>query len=148
MTALLSPKVWIAIALAGVLAFSHFFVYRAGKAQVRTAWDEQKLVDLVAARAKEQEWQAAADQTTKAKDEQISKINRRLVAALGELRNRPERPAVLPENSSACRSGTGAGLYRPDGEFLARLAARADAIASERDACYTTLDKLRSAPGS
>lgn len=147
MTALLSPKFWIAIAIAAALAFSHFFVYRAGKAQVRTAWDEQKLVDLAAARAKEQEWQAAADAQQKAKDEQISKINRRLVAALGELRNRPERPAVLPENSSTCRSGTGAGLYRPDSEFLSRLAARADTIASERDACYAVLDRLRAAAG-
>lgn len=147
MITLLNPKIWIAIALAAALAFSHFFVYRAGKAQVRTAWDEQKLVDLAAARAKEQEWQAAADAQQKAKDEQISKINRRLVAALGELRNRPERPAVVPENSGTCRSGTGAGLYRPDGEFLARLAARADAIAAERDACYTTVDKLRAAAG-
>lgn len=147
MTALLNPRVWIAIALAGVLAFSHFFVYRAGKAQVRTAWDEQKLVDLVAARAKEQEWQATADAQQKAKDEQISKINRRLVAALGELRNRPERPAVLPENSSTCRSGTGAGLYRPDGAFLVGESSAAARIAAERDACYTVLDKLRATAG-
>lgn len=147
MTALLNPKFWIAIAIAAALAFSHFFVYRAGKAQVRTAWDEQKLVDLAAARAKEQEWQAAADAQQKAKDEKISKINRRLVAALGELRNRPERPAVLPENSSSCRSGTGAGLYRADSEFLARLAARADAIASERDACYRQYEQIRAPAG-
>lgn len=147
MTALLSPKVWIAIALAAALAFSHFFVYRAGKAEVRTAWDEQKLIDLAAARAKEQEWQAAADAQQKAKDEQISKINRRLVAALGELRNRPERPAVVPENSSTCRSGTGAGLYRPDGAFLIGDAAAAARVASERDACYTVLGKLRATAG-
>jgi hypothetical protein len=38
MLALLNPRLWIAAALIAVLAFSHFFVYRAGKANVRTEW--------------------------------------------------------------------------------------------------------------
>ena len=92
-------------------------------------------------------WQDSADQTTKAKDDQIRTINRRLVAAIGELRNRPERPAVVPENSGACRSGTGSGLYRPDGEFLAGEAARAASIAAERDACHALVDQLRAPVG-
>jgi len=49
-TALLNRRVWLAILLAGGLAFSHFTVYRAGKANVRSAWDAEKLVQLEAAR--------------------------------------------------------------------------------------------------
>jgi hypothetical protein len=38
MFALLSPKLWIALALVAALAFSHFTVYRKGKADVRMEW--------------------------------------------------------------------------------------------------------------
>jgi hypothetical protein len=145
--ALASPRLWAAVFLALVLACSHFFAFRTGKAIVRGQWDAQRVQDEAKARKTEQAWQDTADQTTKAKDDQIRTINRRLNAAIGELRNRPERPAVLPENSGACRSGTGAGLFRDDAEFLSRLAARADAVAAERDACYGVLDQLRAAAG-
>ncbi len=143
MMALMSPRIWLALALAGFLTFTHFSAYRAGKAAVRADFDAYKLAQVQAtqkaqeeAHAKEQAWQDAANATTKAKDDQIRSINARLNTALRELRNRPERPAVVPENTGACRSGTGAGLYRPDAEFLAGLAARADQVAAERDACY------------
>lgn len=43
MMALLSPKAWLAIALACALAFSHAFIYRAGKASVRADWDKSKI---------------------------------------------------------------------------------------------------------
>lgn len=43
MTALLSPRIWLAIAIAAAMAFSHFFVYRAGKANVRADFDAYKL---------------------------------------------------------------------------------------------------------
>jgi hypothetical protein len=147
MIALASPRLWAAVFLALVLACTHFFSYRTGKAIVRGQWDAQRVQDAAAAQAKERSWQDTADAKEKAKDDQIRTINRRLNAALGELRNRPERPAVLPENSGACRSGTGAGLYRSDGEFLAGEAARAASIAAERDACHALVNELRAAVG-
>ena len=147
MIGLMSPRLWLAVGLALVLACSHFFAYRTGKALVRGQWDAQRVQDEAAARKKEHAWQTAADETTKAKDDQIRNINRRLNAALGELRNRPERPAVVPENSGACRSGTGSGLFRDDAEFLSRLAARADGIAAERDACHALVNELRASAG-
>lgn len=152
MIALLNPRLWIALGIAAALAFALAFSYRAGKATVRADFDAYKVAQAQAtqkaqaeARAKEQALQDTANQTQKAKDDQIRSINRKLVAALGELRNRPDRPAVVPESSSTCRSGTGAGLYRPDSEFLAGLAARADTIAAERDACYRQYESLRPA---
>lgn len=145
--ALLNPRVWIGLALAAALAFSHLFVYRAGRAAIQQKWDIQKAADIAAARQTEQAWQASADATTKAKDDQIRTVNRRLAAALLELRNRPERPAVLPENSSTCRSGTGAGLYAPDAEFLSGLSASAATVAAERDACIAQYNGLRAPVG-
>ena len=145
MTALLNPKVWAAIALAAALAFSHFFVYRSGKAEVRKDFDAYRLAQTQALqkaealhRAKEQEWQDSANQTTKAKDEAIQNIHARLDDALGKLRERPARPAngPVPAPPGNCPSTTGAQLLRDDAEFLVRLAARADTIAAERDACY------------
>jgi len=44
--ALLSPRVWVALALAGALALTHNFAYRSGKSKVRAAWDAEKVVQL------------------------------------------------------------------------------------------------------
>ena len=48
MTALLNPKVWIALAIAAALTFTGFFLYRAGKATVRADWNAQKAADAQA----------------------------------------------------------------------------------------------------
>jgi hypothetical protein len=44
MFALLSPRLWIALALVAVLAFTHGMAYRSGKAIVRASWDAEKVV--------------------------------------------------------------------------------------------------------
>ena len=61
MLALLSPRLWLALALAGVLAFTHGMAYKSGKSNVRTQWDRERaeitaaaLVASEAARVKEQ----------------------------------------------------------------------------------------------
>lgn len=66
MFALLSPRLWLAIALAVGLAISHGMAYKAGKATVRADWDKdiaqrtaQALKAEQDARAKEQALQAA-----------------------------------------------------------------------------------------
>ena len=53
MMALLSPRLWLALALAGMLAFTHFTAYRSGKANVRAAWDAEKLMAQEAQRQRE-----------------------------------------------------------------------------------------------
>lgn len=152
MIALLNPKLWGALIAAALLAFVLAFTYRAGKANVRADFDKYKLEQAaqtqraeVAARAKEQEWQASADATTKAKDEQILNIHARLADAVGRLSDRPARPASggVPANPGVVASATGAGLYREDGRFLAGEAAAAATIAAERDACYSQYNELR-----
>lgn len=90
--------------------------------------------------------EVAADKE-RARNESTQVIQRRLDAALGELRQRPERPdagraaapASDPATTPAC---TGTGLYRGDAEFLTRFAARAAVIAAERDYCHERYDSL------
>ncbi|MGJ7613944.1 MULTISPECIES: hypothetical protein [unclassified Variovorax] len=50
MALLLNWRAWVAIAIAAALAFSHFTVYRAGRAVVRQQWDRQIAVDAETAR--------------------------------------------------------------------------------------------------
>lgn len=96
------------------------------------------------ARATEHKWQEQANETTKAKDEQILNINARLDDALGELRNRPSRPTGdVPSTSSTSKGATGAGIYAEDAAVVIREAARADRLRSALAACYSQYDSLR-----
>ena len=49
MMALMNWRVWAALGLAVVLAASHVFIYRAGKAAVRADWDKERLAQVQAA---------------------------------------------------------------------------------------------------
>lgn len=64
-------------------------------------------------------------------------INRRHHAAVAGLRDRAERPAVPASGAGAeaCKGTTGAELSRPDGEFLAGEAARADELRAALERC-------------
>jgi uncharacterized phage infection (PIP) family protein YhgE len=46
MFALLSPRLWLAIGLAVILAASHGFAYKSGRAAVRADWDAEKAIQL------------------------------------------------------------------------------------------------------
>jgi hypothetical protein len=101
-----------------------------------------------AARAREQDLQATADKLKETKDAQIRTINARLAATLVELRNRPARPAAIPDTTQAAvaqppaTGGTGAFLYREDAEFLAREAARADEIRAALQQCTAQYEEV------
>jgi hypothetical protein len=58
---LLNPRVLIALALAGLLAFSHFAVYRTGKANVQSKWTASIAAANEDARKLERSRQSAAD---------------------------------------------------------------------------------------
>jgi hypothetical protein len=90
-------------------------------------------------RDKEHQYQAAADEIRKAKDDQIKAINNQLVDAISELRKRPSRTAET-NNGQNCN---GTGLYAEDAEFLIREASRADQIRIGLDACYKQYDSIK-----
>jgi len=112
----------------------------AGRAQVKQQWDAERTqqaeahaMAMEAARNKEQAMQASADQLRKEKDREIRDLNSRATALANSLRVRPERSAPQTSTVSSATEArptaagcTGKELYRPDGEFLAREAARAD----------------------
>jgi len=82
----------------------------------------------------------------KSKDDQIKNISSRLAATLNSLRDRPERPASgLPQNSTVGGVCTGAGLARPDGEFLAGYAADAARLQSAYETCVRSYNAARKA---
>lgn len=96
-------------------------------------------------RQTEQGLQAAADNTRKEKDAQIQKLDRSLAAAIDRLRKRADRPAVMPAVAGAGGSCTGASLYRPDAEFLARESSRADRLLAGLQRCQAQYQAARQA---
>lgn len=65
MSLLLNWRVWVALALAGALAFSHFTAYRKGKNDVRTEWMASVAAANLDARKLEQRRQDRADEAAK-----------------------------------------------------------------------------------
>lgn len=129
-----------------------------GMAKVQQQWDKERAAQEAAyaqaqseARAKEQELQANADSIRQEKDREIRNLNARATALTNSLRDRSERPttetSALPSSTETrpiATGCTGKELYRPDGEFLAREAARADELRILLKQCreqYETLTK-------
>jgi hypothetical protein len=127
-------------------------------AKVNQEWDKERAAQEAAyaqaqaeARTKEQELQANADAIRQEKDREIRNLNARTTALTNSLRDRSERPttetSTLPStttNGSTTTGCTGKELYRADGEFLAREAARADELRFLLKQCrdqYETLSK-------
>ena len=156
MTAFFNPWVLLTFVLAiGAAAGGGYYKGNtAGKAEVQAEWAKEKAEQYAeyakgheAARAREQEMQAAADKLRREKDAQIRDINARATALANSLRDRPERPAegsALSGSSGAGSRGcTGKELYREDGEFLVRLAREADELRSALKQCYRQYEAVR-----
>lgn len=124
-----------------------------GRALVQQAWDKEKAEQYAeyakgqeAARRKEQEMQAAADQLRKDKDAEIRNINARATALANSLRNRPERPAQtsgVPDTARTCTGASGAELARGDGEFLSGYSADAARLDKALDYCIAQYEAVR-----
>jgi hypothetical protein len=126
-------------------------------AKVQQEWDKERAAQEAAyaqaqaeARTKEQELQANADAIRQEKDREIRNLNARTTALTNSLRDRTERPtaetSTLPStttNGSTATGCTGKELYRPDGEFLAREAARADELRIALKQCHAQYESLR-----
>lgn len=125
---------------------------KAGRDDVQQAWDkdarerERAYTALQASyRAQEQAWAAQAAKARQERTNEDARTIAGLERTIAGLRNRPERPTVpgaapAPGSDPAARYGTGAFLYRPDGEFLAREAARADRLRSALKECYSVVE--------
>ena len=128
-----------------------------GMAEVQQKWDKERAAQeaeyaaaQAAAREKEQALQAGADQLRQEKDREIRNLNARATALSNSLRDRQERPAAeasaVPSattNGPVATGCTGEKLYRPDGEFLAREAARGDELRILLKQCRDQYEALR-----
>lgn len=76
------------------------------------------------------------------KNEKIKSLTRERDNLLNSLRERPSRDSDSTAPGNSCPA-TGAQLYKEDGEFLAREAARADRIKEERDYYYLEYENAR-----
>ena len=142
-----------AMGLAGVQtirlanAETRFAEYEAYVAKTNRERVEAFAVDLSAARAAETKLRDQIDDNKRKKDEELAAINGRLRVALDGLRNRPtERSAAtgFATNPAGNPEGaTGAQLSKPDGQFLAGEAARADTLRAALAGCYRDYDAAR-----
>jgi len=126
----------------------------AGKAVVQQAWDKEKAEQYAAyakgqeeARKREQDMQEAADRLRREKDRETRELAARNTALVNSLRDRNERPTQNGTVSGATGVGssgcTGKELYRPDSEFLVRLAGEADELRFALKQCYTQYNAIR-----
>lgn len=154
MTALLNWRAWAALALAVFLVGTHWKAYHSGtKSGIAECNAEKLAVAEQALKLAEQakrttlDLQAKADTLRKAKDEQIAKLGTDLARALDGLRDRPARPDAggVPGDTGAGAGCTGATLWRDDGEFLTRLAARADRLRLDLGQCQQAYQAARDA---
>ena len=142
----------IAIILAA--AGGYFQGSEHGKAQVQQAWDKEKAAQYAeyakgqeAARKKEQELQANADQLRREKDVEIKNLNARAVALTNSLQQRPS----ISTQASAVSGPSGAGqsgctprqLYRESAEDFVKVALEADNLRVALAQCYAQYDSLR-----
>lgn len=156
MTLLFNWRIWAAVAVAVALAASHWKTYKIGQNDVRAEWTAEKLeqaeqsaklqVDAAKATA---DLQTNADNNRRSKNAQIARLNADLAAAIAGLSERPARPGAgdlpAPAAPGAATGCTGAQLYRPDAEFLARESARADRLLAELGQCQAVYDQARAA---
>jgi len=155
------PNPWVilgfVVAVIGAAGAGYYQGNEAGQAKVQQAWDKERAEQeaayaqaQAAAREKEQQLQTNADQIRQEKDREIRNLNARATALTNSLRDRAERPtteaSAVPSaaNAGPAPTGcTGEKLYRPDGEFLAREAARADELRALLRQCRDQYETIR-----
>lgn len=130
----MAGAVGLSIVLAGGAGFFKGLSYQKDKAAVELA----KAVD--AAREKEQNWQSDAATIEEVHANELRDIN---AAHLRDLAGVRARAARLPEAArTACNGSTGAQLSERDAGDLVSLAARADSVRSDLEACRAWVETV------
>ena len=127
---------------------TQFEQFRRATADASLARAQEYTSSELRARLAEQALAEQADTIRKEKYDAIKNLDGRVADLLERLRiARAERPLAAPgQPAPAASTGagcTGAGLYRPDGEFLVGFAAQASRIGLERDACIHQYNAAR-----
>lgn len=142
------PNPMLILAVVVAFALNGFYWHAKGSNSADERWTAKITAERLAAtekaRATEKSWQGAVNALTKHHQAQTAGVRRNLDLALNSLRNRPERPATLPQTARVgCEGANGPELAGEHARFLARYAA----LAAEQDAglqaCYTYADSLK-----
>lgn len=140
MWALLSPRLWLAVAVAVFLAGTHLAAYRGGRAHVRAEWDRdiqertaQALAASEAARARESELQTKVGRADRAYQDQKRATAALAVAASDGLRN---LETILAAPASGASSATASGANGTGGlerQLLGNCAAALTELGKQAD---------------
>ena len=148
---------WTITAITGLLllGFVYFKAYTHGKRVVQKEWYAQK-VEL---ERQDQEWKDKARETERALQDKVNKAqkeklnavktaNAKYAALVNSLRDRPEGRAdeqKLSDDSGNVVGCTGAGLARPDAEFLAGYSADAARLQAAYNSCRQAYEVIENA---
>lgn len=112
-----------------------------------SARDAQRIQDEVAERKKEQVLVDRINEVEQRRIDENERLRTLADSAIARVQQRPDRKPTPASGASpqapTCEAATGAQLSRPDGEFLIRLAQRADEQREALKACYAAYDSLR-----
>lgn len=150
----LDPRQWImaiaflGAAFLGIKFWEHRLVqqgFDAGYAKAEQVYKARDAKAQAEAAAKTARLQTAVDTARKEKAHEVSRITAQRDNDLERLRQRPERPAATASSDAGVGPGcTGAGLARPDAEFLVRYAADAAQLQATLNECRTAYESARS----
>jgi hypothetical protein len=154
-----NPKLWavsailILTSLAGTAWYSYSSGRQSGMSQIQTRWDAERLAQQEAviqaqqkARETEQALQAQVDKIKRESASEKRRIAAQYERTIAGLRNRPEARAGatgVPEGANPGVGCTGAGLSKPDGEFLGWLAEQAARTQAALKACQLAYEQVR-----
>jgi hypothetical protein len=134
-----------AVLCAGTAWVSHQKGRVAGAQEVQQMWDQERLAtaqahaaEMLKARQQEQALRALAAKLKKERVDEANRLAAEYAADIERLRDRPtERAGAggVPPGAAAGTGCTGAGLARPDAEFLVGFAADAARLQSALDQC-------------
>lgn len=141
---------WLAAILAviGIAVGSYFEGRSDGKVIVQAQWNAEKakqeaqLADTIANyRAREQQLAQKVNDITREKNLAVNDLEQRVAVLSDRVRQFAERPADLPATTAHAADAKGRScahgpvIYRPDAEFLAKEAERADQLRISLLAC-------------
>lgn len=143
--------------LGGLVALIYAAGYQHGAEKTRSEWHQDSLARFEANKAamqksqdRERQLQSKLNRLEEEKNHEITRLNANVDHLLGKLRERQTRPATAPgtlpaitPSSESPKGCTGAELYREDGEFLVREAARADTLRLFLAQCEAAYDSAQ-----
>jgi hypothetical protein len=112
-------------------------------ASLQASYAQERVAYLEEVRSREKRLNEVSEVLRKRRDDEIKNLNARLRSLNAELQQRQTRDSRESTDTAACSGATGAELSREDAGFLAREAARADAVVENLNYCIAQYESIR-----